>query len=95
MIFVHACKSYSAYDRRHRAYGVAVHEVFGADVDYAVLQKLYGPDAGKAMNGAIVLAYAAERVGGARSGTGPQGYSTSYVERMKSKYRMGCAGSRD
>jgi len=29
-----------------QSYGVAVHEVFGADVDYAVLQKLYGPTPG-------------------------------------------------
>jgi len=72
-----------------KAYFVAVHEAFGADVDYAMLHKIYGPPRGKAHE----ARYSAGECCGIKKRriTGRparKDISTSYVERQNLTMRM-------
>jgi len=71
----------------HRPYLVAVEEAFGGDIDYAVLQKIYGQDANpeKRYSPAVCLGSKQETVCGAPN---PKHISTSYVERQNLTMRM-------
>lgn len=75
----------------------AVEDNFGADIDYAVLVKLYGTEkrdeSGPEWYGPPrVVAAIPTRVTG---NPNPKWISTSYVERQNLTMRMGCAGSPD
>ena len=72
----------------HRAYLEAVDGAFGGDVDYAVLQKLYGtaPEAAKGRySPAVCIGTRQERIEGSPS---REHVSTSYVERQNLTMRM-------
>jgi IS1 family transposase len=71
----------------HRPYLVAVEEAFGADVDYAVLQKIYGADPGSETrySPAVCLGTKVEEISGRPN---PKHISTSYVERQNLTMRM-------
>lgn len=72
----------------HKAYLEAVEGAFGADVDYAVLQKLYGtvPEAAKGRySPAVCIGARKERVEG---NPDPKAVSTSHVERQNLTMRM-------
>jgi IS1 family transposase len=71
----------------HRAYLDAVEEAFGDDVDYAVLQKLYGtaPEAQKRYNPAKCIGIRSDDITG---NPDPKHISTSYVERQDLTMRM-------
>lgn len=72
----------------HRAYLEAVEGAFGADVDYAVIQKIYGtvPEAAKGRySPAVCIGVRKERVEGSPD---PRHVSTSYVERSNLTIRM-------
>ena len=71
----------------HRAYLAAVEDAFGADVDYAILDKLYGPapePAGR-YSPAQCIGAVRKRVEGRPD---PAHVSTSYVERQNLTMRM-------
>lgn len=73
----------------HSAYLQAVEEAFGADVDYAQLQKIYGvaPDAAKGRySPAECIGIKKNRIEG---NPDPAHVSTSYVERQNLSMRMG------
>jgi len=71
----------------HRAYLEAVEDAFGADVDYAMLQKLYGedPQAEKRYSPAKCIGAKVEVIQGDPE---PCHVSTSYVERQNLTMRM-------
>jgi hypothetical protein len=65
----------------HRPYLEAVEDSFGADIGYAVLQKLYGspPDAERRYSPAECIGV---KVGAAQENPDPFHISTSYIERQ-------------
>ncbi len=71
----------------HRPYLDAVEAAFGIDIDYAVLQKIYGTDANpeKRYSPAVCLGCKVENVTGDPD---PKHISTSYVERQNLTMRM-------
>jgi len=72
----------------HRAYLVAMERVFGADVDYAVLQKIYGPtplEDQRKYSPAQCIGIKIDMVSGDPD---PGHISTSYVERQNLSMRM-------
>ncbi len=71
----------------HRPYLAAVEDAFGADIDYAMLQKLYGAEAGSETrySPAVCIGCKVETVTGAPD---PKHISTSYVERQNLSMRM-------
>jgi IS1 family transposase len=71
----------------HKPYLAALEDAFGADIDYAVLQKIYGQDANseKRYSPAICLGCKVETVTGEPD---PKHISTSYVERQNLTMRM-------
>ena len=71
----------------HKPYLSAVEDAFGADIDYAVLQKIYGAEPGRRRATALPCASDAR----SRTVTGapdPKHISTSYVERQNLTMRM-------
>jgi len=70
-----------------RLYAMAVEEVFGADIDYAMLVKLYGEDTAweKRYSPPVCLAAAKTPITGSPD---PKHVSTSYVERQNLTMRM-------
>jgi hypothetical protein len=71
----------------HKPYLEAVEAAFGMDIDYAVLQKIYGNDANpeKRYSAAVCLGCKTENVTGSPD---PKHISTSYVERQTFTRRM-------
>jgi hypothetical protein len=71
----------------HKPYLEAVEAAFGMDIDYAVLQKIYGNDANpeKRYSAAVCLGCKTENVTGSPD---PKHISTSYVERQTFTMRM-------
>lgn len=71
----------------HRPYLQAVDDVFGRDIDYAVLQKIYGvsPEAERRYSPAVCIGAEKELVKG---NPDPKHVSTSYVERSNLTIRM-------
>ena len=71
----------------HKPYLAAVEDAFGADIDYAVLQKIYRQDANpeKRYSPAVCLGCKVETVTGQPD---PKHISTSYVERQNLTMRM-------
>jgi IS1 family transposase len=71
----------------HKPYLVAVEDAFGADIDYAILQKIYGQEANpeKRYSPAVCLGSKQEIVSG---NPNPRHISTSYVERQNLTMRM-------
>jgi IS1 family transposase len=72
----------------HKAYFEAIQGAFGADVDYAMLRKLYGsdPEAEKRYSPAKCIGATREVI---RGNPDPKHISTSYVERANLTMRMG------
>lgn len=72
----------------HRPYLQAVEDAFGADIDYAVLIKLYGsdPNEERRFSPPVVIAEEVRRISGDPD---PALVSTSYVERQNLTMRMG------
>jgi len=73
----------------HRVYAEAVEDAFGADIDYAMLVKIYG-----ASNDSPESRYSPATCIGCRTGVlagnpDPQHISTSFVERQNLSMRMG------
>ena len=72
----------------HRAYFQAVDAAFGAEIDYAMLHKLYGPDPGEERRYSPPVCVGTDsRV--VRGNPDPAKISTSYVERQNLTMRMG------
>jgi IS1 family transposase len=71
----------------HRPYLEAVEAAFGIDIDYAVLQKIYGQDANpeKRYSPAVCLGCDVKEITGTPD---PRHISTSYVERQNLTMRM-------
>jgi IS1 family transposase len=71
----------------HRPYLEAVEAAFGMDIDYAVLQKIYGADANpeKRYSPAVCLGCDVKEITGSPD---PKHISTSYVERQNLTMRM-------
>lgn len=71
----------------HRPYLVAVEDAFGLDVDYAVLQKIYGvdPQAERRYSPPVCLGCKVDTVSGDPD---PKHISTSYVERQNLTMHM-------
>jgi IS1 family transposase len=71
----------------HKPYLSAVEDAFGADIDYAVLQKIYGtePTDEKRYSPAVCLGCKVENITGSPD---PKHISTSYVERQNLTMRM-------
>jgi IS1 family transposase len=71
----------------HRPYLEAVEAAFGMDIDYAVLQKIYGQDANpeKRYGPAVCLGCEVKEITGSPD---PKHFSTSYVERQNLTMRM-------
>lgn len=71
----------------HRAYLDAVEDAFGADVDYAMLQKLYGsaPENETRYSPSRIIGVRSEII---RGEPDPKHISTSYVERQNLTMRM-------
>jgi IS1 family transposase len=71
----------------HRPYLEAVEAAFGIDMDYAVLQKIYGQDANpeKRYSPAVCLGCDVKEITGSPD---PKHISTSYVERQNLTMRM-------
>lgn len=74
----------------HKAYLTAVEDAFGANVDYAMLVKLYGPSEGAAQERRYSPAKCCGAVKGAVCGNPDENHiSTSFVERQNLSMRMG------
>lgn len=74
----------------HKAYLQAVEDAFGADVDYAMLVKLYGEPAGHTSERKYSPGECCGAIKGAVCGDpDPKHVSTSYVERQNLSMRMG------
>jgi IS1 family transposase len=71
-----------------RIYATAVEKVFGSDIDYAMLVKLYGSDAEAERRYSPAVCIAAERTP-TMGRPDPKHISTSYVERQNLTMRMG------
>jgi IS1 family transposase len=71
----------------HRVYVEAIENAFGADIDYAMLAKVYGtdPQADKRYSPAKILSSTTEVI---RGEPNPKHISTSYVERQNLTMRM-------
>jgi IS1 family transposase len=71
----------------HKPYLAAVEDAFGADIDYALLVKIYGVEAGSETrySPAVCLGCKVETV---RGDPDPKHISTSYVERQNLTMRM-------
>ncbi len=71
----------------NHTYLAAVEDAFGADIDYAILQKLYGAEAGSETrySPAVCIGCKVETVTGDPD---PKHISTSYVERQNLTMRM-------
>lgn len=71
----------------HKPYLEAVESAFGVDINYAVLQKIYGAEPGSETrySPAVCIGTKAEEVTGAPN---PKHISTSYVERQNLTMRM-------
>jgi IS1 family transposase len=71
----------------HKPYLEAVEAAFGADIDYAMLQKIYGADPGSETrySPAVCLGTKVEEITGSPN---PKHISTSYVERQNLTMRM-------
>ena len=71
----------------HKAYLEAVEEAFGANIDYAMLVKLYGesPEAEKRYSPAVCIGARKTRIEGSPD---PEHISTSYAERQNLTMRM-------
>jgi IS1 family transposase len=71
----------------HKPYLSAVEDAFGSEIDYAVLQKIYGTDPGNETrySPAVCLGTKAETIQGTPD---PKHISTSYVERQNLTMRM-------
>lgn len=75
----------------HRAYLDAVEGAFGADIDYAMLNKIYGasPDSSKGRySPAECIDITKQRIEGIEGRPDPKHVSTSYVERSNLTQRM-------
>ena len=71
-----------------KIYLTAVEEVFGADIDYAMLVKLYGSEAGEEKRYSPAVCLAAEKLP-IQGRPDPKHISTSYVEQQNLTVRMG------
>jgi IS1 family transposase len=81
----------------HRAYLEAVEEAFGADIDYAMLIKLYGasptsPEAARRYSPSECVGSRKDKITG---NPDPRHISTSYSERHNLTIAWGCGGLRD
>jgi IS1 family transposase len=72
----------------HKAYLTAVEGAFGTDIDFAMLQKLYGPDRSTAARYSPPACIGARR-DVVQGSPDPAHVSTSYVERQNLTMRMG------
>ena len=74
----------------HKAYLSAVEVAFGADIDYAMLMKIYGPAAGAAQERRYSPAECCGSIKGTVCGNPSEKHiSTSHVERQNLSMRMG------
>lgn len=74
----------------HKAYLAAVEDAFGANIDYAMLVKLYGPATGAAQERRYSPAECCGAIKGTVCGSPDQKHiSTSHVERQNLSMRMG------
>ena len=71
----------------HRMYLSAVEDAFGANIDYAMLQKLYGsdPQGEKRYSPAVCIGCESKTINGSPD---PKHVSTSYIERQNLTMRM-------
>jgi IS1 family transposase len=74
----------------HKAYLAAVEDAFGANIDYAMLVKIYGPAAGAAQERRYSPAECCGAIKGTVCGNPDEKHiSTSHVERQNLSMRMG------
>jgi hypothetical protein len=72
----------------HKAYLSAVEDAFGADVDYAMLVKMYGAERGVEAHYSPAKCIGCATIG-VRGNPNPAYISTSFVERQNLTMRMG------